>query len=363
MNICVSSAGRRVALLGCFHSAMRELGLEGRVCAVDCSRSAPAFHLADSAWQVPACDSSEFVPEIMALCQREQIALLVPTIDTELAAYAAHRRAFADIGVAVSVSAPETIAIAADKVLTHRWLVDNGFPTVRQALPGEVMARPEDWSFPVIAKPRGGSAGMGVSCVRTREALRVAMEERDDLVIQEIAPGHEYTVNVYVDASGHCRCAVPHCRLEVRAGEVSKGVTVKHYGLMDMARRIAEALPGARGALNIQCFLDEGGSEAPARVPPLAGRAAQALLAPPIRIIEINPRFGGGYPLAHAAGASFTKWLIQETAGLQLDDCRDQWQDNLAMLRYEEAVFLPGEAIGCHSRAEAIQSLAADRRR
>jgi len=324
VNVCLSSAGRRVALLECFRSAMRGLGLNGRVFAVDCSRSAPAFHLADAAWTVPACSSPEFVRAMLELCGRERIGLVVPTIDTELAAYARHLADFAAIGVTAAVSGPETVAIAADKLATHRWLVANGFPTVRQALAQEVIGSPQGWSFPLIAKPRGGSAGMGVICVRSLAALEMAANERDDLVIQEIAPGSEHTVNVYVDRAGRCRCTVPHRRLEVRHGEVSKALTVKHQGLMGLAQRLAETLPDAYGALNIQCFVTDGD----------------------ISIIEINPRFGGGYPLAQAAGADFPRWLIQETAGLPLDAPSGgsaDWQDDLAMLRYDEAVFVPGE--------------------
>ena len=331
MNICLSSAGRRVALLECFRGAMRGLGLTGRVFVVDCSRSAPTFYLADDAWKVPPCTAPDFVPTLLDLCKRERIRLIVPTIDTELPAYAAHRQDFAAIGVTVAVSGPETVAIAADKILTHRWLTDNGFPTVRQGTPAEVLARPGDWLFPLIAKPRGGSAGMGVICAASPEALRVAAAERDDLVVQEMAPGREHTVNLYVDQSGRCLCAVPHQRVEVRGGEVSKAVTVKDPGLIAMATRIAEALPEARGPLNFQCFLDGGD----------------------IRVIEINPRFGGGYPLTHAAGADFTRWLLQETVGLLVDAACDDWQDGLAMLRYDEAVFVPAERIECRGGSEA----------
>ena len=347
MNICLLSAGRRVALLECFRGAMRGLGLTGRVFVVDCSRSAPTFYLADDAWKVPPCTAPDFVPTLLDLCERERIRLIVPTIDTELPAYAAHRQDFAAIGVTVAVSGPETVAIAADKILTHRWLTDNGFPTVRQATPAEVLARPDEWRFPLIAKPRGGSAGMGVIRATSPEALRLAVAERDDLVVQEMAPGREHTVNLYVDQSGRCLCAVPHRRIEVRGGEVSKAVTVKDPGLIAMAKRIAEALPEARGPLNFQCFLEPHPSPLPARGEGQGGGVSL------IRVIEINPRFGGGYPLTHAAGADFTRWLLQETVGLPVDAACDDWQDGLAMLRYDEAVFVPAERIECRGGSEA----------
>jgi len=319
VNICLSSAGRRVALLQGFRDALRGLGIGGYVFAVDACTTAPAVHLADAAWQVPSCREPGFIPTMLELCQRERVDLLVPTIDTELPSYAAHREAFAAIGTVVSVSGPETVSIAADKVRTHAWLTTRGFPTVRQTTAEEFLAHSEEWGFPLIIKPRWGSAGKGVDVVTSRAGLHAIPQLQPDAVVQEVAPGHEHTINVLVDGAGKCLCAVPHLRLEVRAGEVSKAVTVKHRGMTALAKQIAEALPSAYGAFNFQCFL-AGDSD--------------------IRVIEINARFGGGYPLARQAGADFPRWMLQDLLGIPLDASFDGWQDGLAMLRYDQAVFV-----------------------
>ncbi len=159
--------------------------------------------------------------------------------------------------------------------------------------------------------------------LRTRLEFEALADTAKGCIVQEVALGREFTINVYVSRSGKCICAVPHLRMEVRAGEVSKGVTVKDRRLMDLAQAVAEALPGAYGLLNVQCFMDDSGV---------------------IRIIEINARFGGGYPLAHHAGGRFTDWLLDEREGKGLS-YSDYWTDDLAMLRYDEAVFIPGSRI------------------
>ena len=53
----------------------------------------------------------------------------------------------------------------------------------------------------------------------------------------------------------------------------------------------------------------------------------------------VNARFGGGYPLAHHAGARFADWLLDEIDGRP---CRahDGWREGVTMLRYDDAVFL-----------------------
>jgi carbamoyl-phosphate synthase large subunit len=108
----------------------------------------------------------------------------------------------------------------------------------------------------------------------------------------------------------------------VRAGEVSKGRTVRSQALIDLSSRICATLPGAYGVITIQIFLEEASGA--------------------MRVIEINPRFGGGFPLAWEAGARYSTWLIQDVIG-RTPDVRTDWKDDLVMLRYDEAVFVDGK--------------------
>jgi carbamoyl-phosphate synthase large subunit len=318
MNILISSAGRRVALIGCFRQSLKHLSLSSHVMAIDAATQSAAGQIADQFMLVPRCTDPGFMDAVLEICKGEHIDLLVPTIDTELKVYAAARKRFESSGVRVVISDPLTIAICEDKFETHAWLAVNGFPTPRQSTPQCVLDNSRDWTFPLIAKPRAGSASVGVVRIRSISEL-LSLSDREDLVIEEIALGCEYTINVYVNLDGQCISAVPHRRLEVRAGEVSKGITVKNRALMRLGCEIAEKLPGARGPLNIQCFLADSGD---------------------IRVIEINPRFGGGYPLAHEAGAHFTSWIIWETLGQSVTGDPGCWEDGLLMLRYDDAVFL-----------------------
>jgi carbamoyl-phosphate synthase large subunit len=331
-SILISSVGRRSQLIGCVRQSIRALNLTGSVLGVDCSRSAPGAYLVDQFFEVPRCDNPEFLPRLLTVCKQNGVTLLIPTIDTELALYAAHRKDFAEIGTTVAVSSPETIEICADKDATHRWLIEKGLPTVRQTTPESVLHNGKGWTFPLVVKPRRGSASIGCAKVPSWDALRSLSMERTDLLVQELALGHEHTVNVLVDQRGKCLCAVPHVGLEVRDGEVSKGTTVKHRGLMDLTTHIAELLPGAYGPLNIQCFLGPAGT---------------------LQVTEINARFGGGYPLAHRAGADFPKWMLEELLQIPSSASANHWEDGLTMLRYDDAVFLPRRNVKAvdHDRA------------
>ena len=327
-HVLISSAGRRFVLLQAVRESLQAKRPGAWVGAVDGGTSAPARFLADRFWQVPRCTEPGYGAALLEICRESGVGLVVPTIDTELPFYARSRAEFKAAGVDVFVSDEPVIAIACDKNATHEWLVAQGFPTVRQASPAEALRRAGDWKWPLIAKPFNGSASVGVRRVESAEELAYVAETCPDYVVQEMARGREFTVNLYVNAAGKCVCAVPHWRMETRGGEVSKGITVKDSRLMELACLVAEALPGARGPMNIQCFLDVDGPDKEAT----------------IAIIEINARFGGGYPLAHQAGARFTDWLLDEQEGRSVG-WYDGWTDDLAMLRYDEAVFTTGKAV------------------
>jgi carbamoyl-phosphate synthase large subunit len=322
-NVLISSAGRRVGLLQLFREALHDLGLNGRVIAVDATEHSAAGEIADEFYIVPRCTDPNFIPQLLDICSSENVSLLVPTIDTELRYYAAAKPLFREIGTTIAVSSPETIALCEDKGSTHEWLLKNGFPAPRQSTPGAVLANPNSWDLPLIVKPRNGSASSGLRIIHNLSDLE-SVEGNPSLILQEFVRGREFTVNAFVDKRGRCLCAIPHERIEIRGGEVSKGITVRHPAMISLMKQIVEALPGAFGALNVQCFLTPDDR---------------------ISIIEINARFGGGYPLAHHAGCRITHWLLQDILDAEPTGPFDNWQDGLLMLRYDQPVFVqPGQS-------------------
>jgi carbamoyl-phosphate synthase large subunit len=322
-NILISSAGRRVGLVRSFRDVLDKLGLRGDVMAADMSPLSSAFHSADRAFIVPPSRSPDFIPAVQEICRAWSIRLIVPTIDDELPAYARHRARFAGSHTTVAVSSPQTIEIGQDKEMTHDWLLRNGFPTVQQAPIEKVLADPDPWPFPLLVKPREGSSSKGVAVVEDRAHLEAAA--RGDVVVQTIAKGAEYTIDLFADARGKCIGAVPRRRIEVRAGEVSKGVTVRCSPLEELSRRLCETLPGPYGALTAQAFVDDATGE--------------------INVIEINPRFAGGFPLSWEAGANYPRWMIEEILGLP-SSVTYTWREDLVMLRYDEAVFVDAAEAG-----------------
>lgn len=316
-TLLISSAGRRVELIRCFRDSAAALGIELRVIAADMDPAmSAACQLADAAEGVPSCEHGEFVEALLGICGRHEVDVVIPTIDVELDHLCLEAARFGAIGTYISVAAPEVVRVARDKLQTARFLASCGLPAPRSARLDEVAAEPQAWSWPLLVKPRGGWSSIGIRILASPAELAELGPSRD-LVAQELLRGEEYTVNLFFDRAGRMRCAIPHLRCEVRAGEVAKGVTRRHPALETIAWTMGEALPGAHGALCFQAIVDD------------AGRPA---------VFEINARFGGGYPLAHRAGARFAQWVLEEAVGLPLS-ADNVWRDGTLMLRYDQSVF------------------------
>lgn len=315
VNFLVSCAGRRGELVKILQQVVELHGRGGGVFATDRSDLTAAGWLADGLDLVPDIADPNYIEALLDVCARRNITDLIPTIDTDLPILAAHRDRFLDRGTRVWVSSPEAIAIAQDKCLTNAWLRESGIPCIRQWRLRD--AATADLDFPLVAKPARGSSSIGLRVVHDRAELAL-LDASLDYVLEEVAPGVEYTVDVLVDRDGICRGAVPRRRLETRAGEVSKGCTVRNPRLIQAASAAAEALPGAFGVLNVQMFLDDDDG---------------------LNVIEVNARFGGGFPLTWRAGAQFPLWLVQHLNG-EVSNASLDWLEDQVMLRYDAAVLL-----------------------
>jgi len=272
---------------------------------------------ADRAFRVPRCLEKEFIGELLEICRKHEVALVIPTIDTELEVLAANRSLFSEIGTQLAISKPDVVSMARNKLLTHLFLKEIAIPTPRTTKFDGASDRFADWRFPVILKPVAGSSSVGLSIHRNPEELSRADIRRDDYIAQELWSGLEYTVNLFFDSKS-LRCSIPHLRCEVRAGEVSKGVTQRIDSLIAIAERLGDALKGrAFGALCFQAIRTEENR---------------------VGVFEINARFGGGYPLADRAGATFARWLL-ELVLTGACSAHNNWSENVTMLRYDAAVF------------------------
>ncbi len=315
MNLLFLNAGRRCELLQSFRQALALRG-GGQIHASDVVEHAPALHHADYAHRLPHGSAADFVPAFTALCRSAAIDLVIPTIDPDLDFLSRCRPEIERIcpRVRLLLSPAPVIALCRDKRFTRARFAELG-----AAVPLAVDPDDDAVTFPIFMKPSTGSASEGIRVLRHREDLAVHRCDCAEPMFEQIVTGPEYTVDVLCDFEGRARVAVVRKRLQVRGGEVVKGVVERHHDLEQLAMRLAEGF-GCEGPVTLQ-FRRPSATD-------------------PFVAMEINARMGGGLPLSIAAGADWPGWILDLAAGREPDFDRPL-QDGLMMLRYDASVFVP----------------------
>ncbi len=315
MNLLFSSCGRRVELIQSFRQTLNEMG-RGAILACDVDPLASALQVADCVFIVPPCTDDSFIPSMLDLCQEEKVKAVIPLIDTELGIYAKNKDLFLEKGTEVVVSDPKVIEICASKVRTASFFKSCDLHALR-TIPLDKSKVSEDMEYPAVIKPDKGSGSIGVYKVGNEDEALLLSRTIPEPVLQELAKGQEVTVDCMVGRDGSLVRYVARERLEIRAGESSKGRTFKDAALGSQIAAICNSLE-AFGPITIQCFREEG----------------------EYVFSEINPRFGGGYPLAQAAGADFPRILLRILRGETMAGEVDKYEENVYMTRFDNAFYL-----------------------
>ena len=318
LRIMFTCVGRRVELIRAFRAAAKEMRIDLEIHGADANRLAPALSFVDKQHLVPTVASGRYGGAILGLAAKHQIDFVIPLIDTELPTIAASRERLEAAGCKAIIASSKVVETCRDKLATFRALRAAGIDTP-MTWPWIAMMEQKRHQFPYFLKPRAGSAGAGNFVVNSADELRVFGQRIKDPIVQEFAPGVEHTLDVYCGFDGVPKCVVARKRIEVRTGEVSKAVTSKQPEVLAIGRRVAEMLGECRGVITVQCMVADDGR---------------------IRVIEINPRFGGGVPLAIRAGADFPRWLMEEHLGRKPRISSTGFKADMAMLRFDESVFI-----------------------
>ncbi len=241
---------------------------------------------------VPAGVAADFVDAVVDLCRSHRIDILVPTVDCELEPIALAAGRFTDLGIRLLLPPAPVLAVTLDKQALATACTDVvRVPRTESASTTD----PDSWEYPVIVKPRRGSGSRGVDVVASARDL-VGRDLGDDMLVQELLPGEEYSVDVLADSSGRVCAAVPRVRQRVDSGVSVAGYTVVDPELQAFATGAVEAL-GLPYVSNVQIRRDR------------LGRPA---------LLEINPRVPGSLALTVAAGVDMARLAIDSLRGLPL---------------------------------------------
>lgn len=313
MNILFTCAGRRTYLLKYFKE---QLGEDGKIVATDMQLSAPALTAADIRIQVPTVYADDYIDRTIDICKQNKIDAIICLNDLELPILSENFERFEAIGAKPIVSPKEVIDICFDKCRTAQYVKSIGLNTPKtyvnynQAV--EALQSGE-LKFPLVLKPRWGSGSIGIEFVNDFEELEetynslvkkvkktilaIASQGDEYILIQEKINGQEYGLDVMNDLNGKHRAVSVKKKLAMRAGETDKAQTVDNAQIRAIGRCLGENLHHI-GNLDVDVFERDG----------------------MYYVLELNPRFGGGFPFSYEAGVNFPKAIIEWLKGNEIDE-------------------------------------------
>lgn len=313
-GVLFTCAGQRVDIV----TAFRRAG--ARTLATDLNPLAPALYHADDYELVPPVRDRGYLAALRALVERDGIDLIVPLTDLDHGVLARGRDRLG--GALVLLPSPGVVDALADKWLAHRLFEEHGIGTPPTWLPDDV---PGDVSFPVLVKARHGFGSRGIYRCADRRQLEFFLDYTDhDSMVQACCSGEEFSIDVFCDLESRCLNAVPRTMIESKGGESIKGMTIRDGELIEVGRRVSETL-GLVGPANIQCFREPDGLHL---------------------VTDINPRFGGGFPLPTAAGSRYPELALALAAGERPEPQLGRFRDGLVMTRFFSELVLGADGSG-----------------
>ncbi|MCR6545261.1 ATP-grasp domain-containing protein [Dehalobacterium formicoaceticum] len=313
MNILLTAVGRRSYLV---HYFKEVLGRNGQVHAANSNLDSIALQDADKAVITPLSFDDEYIPFLMEYCRKHHIRAIIPRLDIDLPILSKRKKEFESIGVKVIVSNEEVIAVCNDKWATYQFLLKHGFHTPRTFLSIQdalEAVKCHELSFPIMIKPRWGAGSLGIFEADNQEELYVLHQKtkkkiaenyikvvsqqdpKRSVIIQEKLNGEEYGLDIINDLEGNFQSVSIKKKYEMRGGETDFAEIVEHKDLEETGQKISRDL-GHISIIDVDAFLVEG-------VP---------------FVLEMNPRFGGGYPFSHIGGVDLPKAIISWLKGEQV---------------------------------------------
>jgi len=312
--VLFTCAGQRVDIITAFGRA------GATTIASDLDRLAPALYHADHFALVPRVDDPGYVAALAAIVAEHAVRLVVPLTDLDQGILSLHRSALAP--ALVLAPPPEVCVTMGDKYLAHAFFDANGIASPRTWLPVDV---PDDARYPLLVKVREGFGSRHIYRAADAEELAFFLRHTTvDSMVQELCLGEEFSIDVFCDLDGRCLNAIPRTMIQSKGGESIKGMSIQDLELIAHGAHVAEAI-GIVGPANVQCFREADGS---------------------LPVTDVNPRFGGGFPLPLAAGSRYPELAIALANGERPEPRVGDFRAGVTMTRFFSDICLVEDGLG-----------------
>jgi carbamoyl-phosphate synthase large subunit len=283
---------------------------EGKIIATDSSQLSAGFFMASAYIVMPkVVDEENYMTRLREAVNHHNVQVLMPSSGYDIQLYSKYRKQIEELGAQPIVSDLETMEICYDKMMTFDQLHSKFTLPFTTTFPDKIR------EFPIIAKPRREKGGYGATIIEDENDLRYVTSKFSNLIFQEYLSGTEYTIDVLSDLSKRPLIAVPRIRLETKGGISTTGKVMHDPEIEQTCMEVADSV-GIRGPCCIQMKATKDGI---------------------MKLVEINPRMGGGTIFAALAGANFPAMLLDM---VQQKEIINPTFSEVTVIRYFEEIVI-----------------------
>jgi carbamoyl-phosphate synthase large subunit len=311
MNILLSCIGKRGYIADFFRDS---LTAKSKIIGTSNSEWTPGFSSCDISLILPPITSDEYIPSLFEECLKHEVSGILSFFDPDVHEISKCRENFITAGIIPVIPDHAGSLIAYDKIKTYSFLSDINIPvpiTINSLSEAKELIKNQKIWYPLVVKPRFGYGSANTFIARNFSELEVFYNYTPDMIIQQFIDADAVNIDGLGDLMSRPISIVPWRKMLSRMGETERSITIDCPDLIRLGERLIKSV-GIIGPFDADVFRDTNGK---------------------LWVLELNLRFGGGYPVSHLAGADFPNKIIRMIRGEVLEPCIGVYELGVTMMK------------------------------
>ena len=280
MKVLLLNPGRRDYLVQYFLDLSNKFKM--KIYILDPDINIPSFKVSNKTknFTCPKSRNKRFIPFLKNFVKRENINLIFPLSENELKKISKEKNFFKKKGVEIIISDQKVIDLCQNKLKTYNFL-----KTIKIKYPELIKFNDLKKKLPAIGKEIKGNSSKNQIIINTRDQIPL---KKNKLFFQKYIKSEEYGMDILNDLNGNFVHFCVKKKYLIRAGDTDKAKIINPKKFLWLAKKISSSLKHV-GNLDIDfIFKDKK-----------------------IYILDLNARFGGGYPFTHEYGYNYIERILE----------------------------------------------------
>tara|TARA_A100001011_G_scaffold386328_1_gene461928 strand:- start:7298 stop:8242 length:945 start_codon:yes stop_codon:yes gene_type:complete len=281
MNILLINPGRRDYIIKYFLKLPKKFNV--KLFLIDPDNSVPSFSVSKKTknYVSPYAKEKNYKFFLRKFIKKNRIKTVFPFSEYELKILAKDKKYYSNKKICLVVSNTNVISICENKIKTENFLKSIGIKSPK-IIPFSQVKK----NLPVIKKNIFGNSSKNQKIIKSPQDI--PKKTSLNCFYQKYFNSQEYGMDILNDLNGNFLHCLVRKKISMRAGDTDKAEIISSNKFLNLAKKISSELKHI-GNLDIDFLVNKK----------------------KIYVIDLNPRFGGGYPFTHEYGYNYIKALVE----------------------------------------------------